>query len=425
MASFCPVCYHPLVRHLPPCPRARAIQNLLWHIAASCPCEEARGLTAAPDGIISPLVPLLRHDNVGICPAAARTLSTLALSDINRQKVIEAGAIIPLVQLLKSDSEDKRMAAVRALMDLSCENKAGRTQVAAAGAIAPLVRLLQAARSEQFESHAIMLLANLASNDAKPVVEAGAIPLIVKRLTGSPLQTQNMAACALGVLSNDPGNHAAILAEAPLLPMVHLLLYSSSEETHEYTRKTLLLLSKAPTFPKQFVAAGAAPSLVHMVRSDSASMRQLAGTILDLLAAMGESGIFACLSAAAATSAIPLLDHRLQMAASAEAMRYDAGKLLQQAQSSAVPVHPAVGSPSTAAAASPPAAPSPKQQQQQQQTPRSPSEEELLVVRCDGRAAEEVLCMRRRSVLRCGLPEDGLEGAQGAVRQAQGGHCQR
>ena len=167
-------------------PRAPAIQHLLWHIAASCPCEEARGLTAAPDGIISPLVPLLRHDNMGVCLAAARTLSTLALSDINRQKVIEAGAIIPLVQLLKSDSEDKRMAAVRALMDLSCENKAGRTQVAAAGAIAPLVRLLQAARSEQFDSHAIMLLANLASNDAKPVVEAGAIPLIVKRLTGSP-----------------------------------------------------------------------------------------------------------------------------------------------------------------------------------------------------------------------------------------------
>ena len=47
-------------------------------------------------------------------------------------------------------------------------------------------------------------------------------------------------------------------------------------------------------------------------------------------------------------------------------------------------------------------------------------EEELLVVRCDGPATEEVLCVQRRSVLRRRMPEGGLEGAQGAVRRAQG-----
>ena len=46
---------------------------------------------------------------------------------------------------------------------------------------------------------------------------------------------------------------------------------------------------------------------------------------------------------------------------------------------------------------------------------------ELLVMWCDGRAAEEMLSVLRCSVLRCGLPEDGLEGAQGAVRRAEGG----
>ena len=349
--------------------RAHAIRCLLRHISTSCPSHEARGLPAAPDGIVPSLVPLLRQDSdAHVCQAAARALSTLALSDINREKIVEGGAVVPLtMQLLKSDSEDLQMGAVRALMDLTCENKAGQIQVAAAGAIAPTVRLLQATRSEQFESHAIMLLANLASNEAKPVVEAGAIPLIVKRLTGSPLQTQMAAACALGVLSNDSSNHAVILAAAPLLPLVRLLTSSSEAETQEYARKTLLLLAKAPTFPQQFIAAGAAPSLVHLVRSGSASMRQLAGKILDLLAAMGESGIFACLSTAA-TSALPLLDH-LQIAASSEEMRYEAGKLLQARTTGMT--SSAAGSSSTAAAvhALPPAAASPQQQQQQQQPP--------------------------------------------------------
>ena len=42
-------------------------------------------------------------------------------------------------------------------------------------------------------------------------------------------------------------------------------------------------------------------------------------------------------------------------------------------------------------------------------------------MRCDGRVAEEVLWVCRCSILRRGLPEDGLEGAQGAVRRDQGG----
>ena len=43
-------------------------------------------------------------------------------------------------------------------------------------------------------------------------------------------------------------------------------------------------------------------------------------------------------------------------------------------------------------------------------------------MRGNGRAAEEVLHVRCRGVLRWGLSEGGLEGAQGPVRRAQSGH---
>ena len=210
-------------------PRALVVQQLLQHIS------EYQGMVeAAPEGVIPPLVPLLLHrDGLFVRHVAAQTLSNLVLDVTNQRKIIEAGAAAPLVQLLKSGSEalqtaaasallplafraqaesiaagaietlvswlnsnsaDLQMAAVPLLVDLSCENAAGQDRVAAAGAIGPVVRLLQAESGAGSREHAVMLLANLAYRHAQPLIAAGAIPPLVKRLTGSPLDTQ-MAPC--------------------------------------------------------------------------------------------------------------------------------------------------------------------------------------------------------------------------------------
>ena len=359
-------------------PQARAIRCLLQHIVG---CTGAyitnRDLKAAPDGLIPSLVSLLgRHDDRGVQFIAATTLSTLAMNFEDQDKIIEAGAITPLVQLLQPgpDIGNLQSAAAFALANISYDGS-GQACIIAAGAIAPLVQLLQQTSSEELPLYAAMVFANLASHDAKAVVRAGAIPLLLTCMTDCSAVIKGQAAEALAAIADDSDTHAAILAASPLLPLVQLLS-SRSEEAQENAQKTLLHLSNTPTFPQQFVAAGAIPPLVDLLRSESASMQQRAVAVLTILAAKGQSDIFAHVERA---GALPLLAH-LQASASSEAIRYSTWKLLRalnkgttrpddpdKGSSSAllptaasVRPAPASGSPSTAATAEPPAAASPQ-----------------------------------------------------------------
>lgn len=116
--------------------------------------------------------------------SAAEALGHLAVRA--QSEIIAAGAIEPLVDmLLKSTSEDTQLAATLALVNLSSRNEAGRPGIVSAGAIAPLVRVLKATRSEELQARASSAINNLASHDAKAIVRAGAIPILVQRLDQS------------------------------------------------------------------------------------------------------------------------------------------------------------------------------------------------------------------------------------------------
>ena len=334
--------------------QALAIRNFLLYIS-EYRCQVGGGSAAAPDGVIPNLVSLLlRHGDMDEQHVAALTLSTLSTYSVNHRKIIDAAAITPLVQLLTSSSGHLQTSALTTLSRLSIENEAIRASIAAAGAITPLVQLLRAVGSEKVHAYAIVLLLDLASSDAQPIVAAGAIPPLVKHLTNSSTHVQEQAAYALQTLvARDVNTHAAILAAAPLLPLVGLMT-SSSEAVQRHAQQTLLHLSITPTFHEQFVAAGAIPPLVRILHSESASARQRAAVLLSHLSAREPADIFAAVGSA---GALPLL----------LALREDAANL-----STAAAVHPASasGSPSAAAAALSPAAASPQQQQEQPLPPR-------------------------------------------------------
>ena len=337
-------------------------------------------------GAIPLLAELLRTSgSTDVQREAARTLGTLAL--MAQSAVISAGAIEPLVRLLKDGSEDTQSAAALALVDLSSGNEACQAMIAAAGAIAPLVRVLRVpARSEELQGHAAALLANIASADAKSIVAAGALPFLVERLAAGSAETQEKAARAVNCIARDVDTHAAILAAAPLLPLVRLMT-ATSEGAWQQAHQALLHLSKSPTFPEHFVAAGAMPPLVQLLCSESAPLQQWAFGMLCHLATNGLSHI---LEPAKRAGALPLLAH-LQTAASTEMLRFDAGKLLKALTTGKSPfdddpetiipsslsstvssAHPesAAGSSSNAAAASSPPAAASAQQQQLPPRPR-------------------------------------------------------
>ena len=216
--------------------------------------------------------------------------------------------------------------------------------------------------------------------------------------------------------SQNPGTQAAILAADPLLPLVRLLS-SSSEKLQGHAQHIIIRLASTPTFPQQFVAAGACDHLVNMLHSKSASEQQRAVALFHILAANGLSVSFATRRRMHRRCA-PFRPGPESRQPGGTAVRCRGAGAGPDYGDSAVISHPgpscicswpalncirclaACGRVLSAAAAA------------------SPAEEELLVVRCDGRAAEEVLRVRRRSVLRRGLPEGRLESSQGAVRRA-------
>ena len=150
---------------------------------------------------------------------AAQLLGHLVAGSSAQSDAIAAWAIKPLVSLLQSGTEKLQYAALAVLVTLSeGNNEANQAKIVAAGAIDPIVRILKAAGSEQSREAAAMMLATIVRQYSKPIAKAGAIPLLVKCLTDNSLKTQEVAAYALGAIAINSDNHAAIFAAAPLLP---------------------------------------------------------------------------------------------------------------------------------------------------------------------------------------------------------------
>ncbi|KAK7234987.1 hypothetical protein SO694_00141029 [Aureococcus anophagefferens] len=93
--------------------------------------------------------------------------------------IAEAGAIPPLVELLRDGSADAKSAGRAALRNLACMNAANRVLIAEAGGIPPLlVELLRDGRPAHTKQWAAAALFNIArDNDANAVAIAVAVSL--------------------------------------------------------------------------------------------------------------------------------------------------------------------------------------------------------------------------------------------------------
>ena len=348
-------------------PQARAIQRFLqYNISASTVyLRIGEHDEAAPDDVIPALVAILRQDDVAECSVVAYCLATLAINASNKLKIMEAGAVEDFVQLLESNAEgfavDIQYAASCGLVHLSQDHAASQARIAAAGAIAPLIHMLRTASSEKLQAQAAKALANLASNDARPVVEAGAIPVLVRRLTDGSTQAQEMASDALQTITKDFDSHTEVLASAPLLPLVRTLA-SGSDRAQEHALQALLRLSNHPAFPKQFADAGAAPPLMHLLHSASGLTQRRAATLFGIMVTLGWLDVASIQSVstqpppshlqAAASSAGMQLGTEMQLRALTPPIDDQEAGSPSAPPSTAASVHPASASASTAAAAS-------------------------------------------------------------------------
>jgi hypothetical protein len=143
-------------------------------------------------GAIPMLVDLLHDTNHVVCQlrgglygvraAAAGALENLArtASDTNKEAMVEAGAIPPLILLLREFSEEQgRAAAAGVLGRLAADSYTNRSAIIESGAIPPLMELLSGGSDKGRAAAAGTLWVLAAGNNNSQlvdVVEAGALP---------------------------------------------------------------------------------------------------------------------------------------------------------------------------------------------------------------------------------------------------------
>ena len=211
--------------------------------------------------ICAPLVRILQRGDSFSKSQAVRALCDITMTSDGQAAAVAAGAIPPLVMLLRSDEDSVERVATAVLQHLTCASKEVRDSIAAAGAVPALIEIVNSG-SERSKEHAAHALANLAwnhygstvsivpfvqllrdgSDDAKEaaalglrnlcggstesaqhqlqsdnrvaIAAAGAIPLLVAVETGSHAGAKEQAAAALHNLGIGNADNQVAIAKA-------------------------------------------------------------------------------------------------------------------------------------------------------------------------------------------------------------------
>ncbi|KAG1656502.1 hypothetical protein FOA52_012502 [Chlamydomonas sp. UWO 241] len=189
--------------------------------------------------------------------------------------IAAAGAIPPLVQLLRQDSPALvKQYATNVLMGIAA--RAARETLAAftaAGAFAPLVQMLRPGSLSLTQYYAAAALSYLCSNregektteNAVAMVSAGAIPLLVQLLgPGSPALVQGMAAMTLVAFAGNPANAATIAACGAMVQTMGPASYPNVV-VRMGAAAALMDLAAIKANAVAITAAGAIPLLVQLL----------------------------------------------------------------------------------------------------------------------------------------------------------------
>lgn len=246
--------------------------------------SQADGLLIAAAGAISPLVTLLKNGTDDSIEQAAGALATLAGNAENIKAIAAAGAIDALVSLLRNGTKGHKNAAAGALANLAV-NSTNNLSIVATGAIDPLVSGLKSGTNQQKENAAgaLRFLAANVSNAAL-IAEAGAIaPLVALLRNGTDHQKQH----SLGALTNlaiHPSIKVLIADARAISPLVKLLRNGTSRHK-EKSACVLASLASNLSIAMSIVAAGAINPLLMLFRKGTDSQKNKAAAALRILAA--------------------------------------------------------------------------------------------------------------------------------------------
>ncbi|XP_008782362.1 U-box domain-containing protein 3 [Phoenix dactylifera] len=165
----------------------------------------------------------IRSEDVECRIQAARVIRRLTKTSSKHRRQL-SGAVDPLVVMLRSGEPQSGEAAILALLNLAVKDERNKIRIVDAGALEPLIGFLQSTNLclQEYATAAILTLS--ASSINKPTISAaGAIPLLVKIVRDGNSQAKVDAAMALYNLSTIPDNISTILSLRPIAPLINLL----------------------------------------------------------------------------------------------------------------------------------------------------------------------------------------------------------
>ena len=200
----------------------------LKNLAQQNQCE-----AMAKAGAIQPLVGLLKTGTSKAQAAAAGALHHLLKSNAeNQQVMVEAGGVGPTVKLLTSGGAKVQEEAASALASIGTE-VSYQASIVKAGAVPPLVAMLKngSTAAQAFASQALANAANHAGEVSQNLItRLGAVPHLLTLLGNPDPKAQTPAAGAIAKLAEGNRSVQAEIASAGGIPRILPLLNGRNTE---------------------------------------------------------------------------------------------------------------------------------------------------------------------------------------------------
>ncbi|XP_043712921.1 U-box domain-containing protein 4-like [Telopea speciosissima] len=247
--------------------------------------SQSRGLlvvcaSESSDHLIRQLVSDLQSCSIDLQRRAAMEIRLLAKNkQENRLKIVQAGAIRPLISLISSQDSQLQEYGVTAILNLSLcdENK---DLITASGAIKPLVRALKTGTATAKENAACALLRLSQVEENKTAIgRSGAVPLLVSLLENGSIRGKKDAMTALYSLCSAKENKIRAVQAGIMKTLVELMadLGSGMVDKAAFVSCTLVSIPEGKT---ALVEEGGIPVLVEIVEVGSQRQKEIAAAIL-------------------------------------------------------------------------------------------------------------------------------------------------
>ncbi|KAH8932797.1 hypothetical protein BDL97_19G094100 [Sphagnum fallax] len=189
------------------------------------------------------ILSLLKSEDIDVRVHAVKVVANLAAEEANQEKIVEAGGLGSLLNLLQSSEDETiRRVAAGAVANLAM-NETNQELIMAQGGIGLLARTADDAEDPQTLRMVAGAIANLCGNGYKTgrslLIDDGALPWIVANANNDALPIRHHIELALCHLAQHEVNAKDLVAGGALWELVRMSRECSREDIRNLAQRTL------------------------------------------------------------------------------------------------------------------------------------------------------------------------------------------